>query len=258
MGKDQFVKRQKHECFPVGSRLGKLKIISVKKYRSGESYECLCDCGKVKILYGTTLRNGRATSCGCSKLKSIKIGSKFDKLDVLEKCIIENLPKYRCKCECGNECFRFYHELVVKRGGKSCGCSKGVVFSKDRSNVLAKRLFGDLNRRNLKKFQTKASISFDEFKSLIQQNCFYCKISPLNKKKDTLAYKNFIIDSLQYNGIDRICSDISYYIDNTVSCCEGCNKAKRHMPLIDFLQRTKRIVENKEARRFAGLQDFIP
>lgn len=35
-------------------------------------------------------------------------------------------------------------------------------------------------------------------------------------------------------GLDRIDSTKGYTMDNLVSCCETCNRAKRHMSLAEF------------------------
>ena len=42
---------------PVGSSI----------YRKAAYWECECICGTIKILYGPTIKDGRSTSCGCTK-----------------------------------------------------------------------------------------------------------------------------------------------------------------------------------------------
>ena len=50
----------------VGQRFGKLVVISQVQNRKGHSYwNCLCDCGKEKIIRGSHLKNGSIKSCGC-------------------------------------------------------------------------------------------------------------------------------------------------------------------------------------------------
>lgn len=229
---------------PIGSRFGQLTVVSVSnRYKSGSSYECLCECGKTKVLHGTLLRNGKARTCGCSKTKFIKIGARFSKLVVLERVVSDewDCPKYRCKCDCGNECLRVYFELERKDGEKSCGCSRGKEFSFKREDVLSNRLFMDLNRRNIKKFGEPTSISLEEFRFLISQECFYCESEPLNKKSDTLTKKNFIIDGLNYNGLDRVNSRNGYHLQNVVTCCQWCNRYKKEKTLKEFFDRADKI-----------------
>lgn len=52
----------------TGQRFGKLIVIreTPKRSRQGDVYwECLCDCGKVDIVNGKSLRSGSQKSCGC-------------------------------------------------------------------------------------------------------------------------------------------------------------------------------------------------
>ncbi len=58
----------------TGEKFGKLKVLK----RAGSSknglamWECLCECGKIKNIVGTSLRNGNTTSCGCKKFDNFK------------------------------------------------------------------------------------------------------------------------------------------------------------------------------------------
>lgn len=53
----------------VGRKFGKLTVI----VRQGSDkhglaqWECLCDCGRLKVFRGSALRSGNAKSCGCSQ-----------------------------------------------------------------------------------------------------------------------------------------------------------------------------------------------
>lgn len=71
---------------------------------------CQCDCGNQVIVYGTTLRNGETTSCGCRRYESKnginEIGNRYGKLTVIEKgSKPENNTHifWKCRCDCGNE-----------------------------------------------------------------------------------------------------------------------------------------------------------
>lgn len=77
----------------IGSRFGRLlvkKLIKPKR-RYGRRYRrwlCLCDCGKVKIVFTEDLRSGQVKSCGCLHIECVRINGKknlkyppkFDKL----------------------------------------------------------------------------------------------------------------------------------------------------------------------------------
>ena len=51
----------------IGKRFGRILVISEDKRDSQGIiyYKCLCDCGKEKIIKGTSLRAGVTRSCGC-------------------------------------------------------------------------------------------------------------------------------------------------------------------------------------------------
>ena len=50
----------------IGKRFGRLTVIEYSGTKHGQClWKCVCDCGKVKIVYGNNLRNGVTKSCGC-------------------------------------------------------------------------------------------------------------------------------------------------------------------------------------------------
>lgn len=55
----------------TGKKFGKLKVIkdsNKRKRHSGQSkvlWECLCDCGRTKLISTGALTSGKTTSCGC-------------------------------------------------------------------------------------------------------------------------------------------------------------------------------------------------
>jgi hypothetical protein len=57
----------------VGKRFGKLRVVSLNGAIKNKSYfDCVCDCGKKKIICGNKLISGNTQSCGCysKKLKN--------------------------------------------------------------------------------------------------------------------------------------------------------------------------------------------
>lgn len=85
---------------------------------------CECRCGRRKIVYSQFLRDGRSTSCGCSKSKDLS-GKRFGKLVALS--LLPSGGKARsgaiwtCRCDCGNTVEVGENELT-KGHVKSCGC----------------------------------------------------------------------------------------------------------------------------------------
>ena len=82
----------------------------------------------------------------------------------------------------------------------------------------------------------------DEFFELTKQNCFYCGIVPNTKYNYFLTVSSRSSEKAQkeglfiYNGMDRIDSSKYHTIDNVVSCCNDCNRAKNDRTTNDFLQ----------------------
>lgn len=66
------------------------------------------------------------------------------------------------------------------------------------------------------------NISLEYFASIIDQPCAYCGTIQDN----TYVQKQYAIDTLRYNGVDRIDSNGAYTPDNCVAACGACNHAK--------------------------------
>lgn len=143
---------------------------------------------------------------------------------------------YKCKCDCGNEHITYRRKLLSKYI-QSCGCGKlrelsgdirglNCVYSSYKFNALKRNL--DFN------------ISKLDFHDLSQKNCYYCnripsRINPHTKEK---------LIKFIYNGIDRIDNSKGYSLDNCVSCCTMCNRAKLDNSREDFLKWIREIYLN--------------
>jgi hypothetical protein len=60
----------------IGKKFGKLKVIEKYGIKQGYiSWKCQCNCGKVIIVRGDSLRSGNSTSCDCwHKIQNIDCG----------------------------------------------------------------------------------------------------------------------------------------------------------------------------------------
>jgi hypothetical protein len=138
---------------------------------------------------------------------------------------------WECKCICGLNC--------IIRGdclnsNTSCGCQTAVIQSQKKilPNKVANisRIFRQYKRRGLKSGKG-FSLSRSEFESLIFSNCYFCGKPPSNCGK--IKTKSGI-QSLIYNGIDRLDSSLGYHLDNCVTSCIICNIAKSDMSIKEF------------------------
>jgi hypothetical protein len=116
----------------TGQRFGKLLVLKraekPNNVKGTQAYwECLCDCGKIKIVMGSNLRRGLTTSCG--QCNEVTIGRVFGKLTVVEFVGTHTQPSgakikmWRCACECGGFTITSTANLLSSHS-KSCGCSR--------------------------------------------------------------------------------------------------------------------------------------
>jgi 5-methylcytosine-specific restriction endonuclease McrA len=81
----------------------------------------------------------------------------------------------------------------------------------------------------------------DDLIVLTQQPCWYCGALPANKMRRrhrrTLAagVVREYHHNLNWNGLDRVDNSRGYTVDNVVTCCATCNRAKGTMTAGEFL-----------------------
>jgi hypothetical protein len=101
--------RKKNDEKYIGKTFGKAKILSIISRSKGHIvFECLCECGNVRSVHQSDLKDGR----GCKKCSSGKdrtiynylIGTKVGKWKVLAKTTQDKHgnTRFLCRCECGN------------------------------------------------------------------------------------------------------------------------------------------------------------
>lgn len=233
----------KRECL-IGRRFGKLVVVSDSDVLDNRGFKvkvnCVCDCGTSCVVWKGSLKgskkNGTSTkSCGCLKKTHFVdlTGNKYNHLTVSRYLGKDNYKNniYESICDCGDSIITQGSDVKVGKI-KSCGCYN---FSKQNSNCVErglepvmKSLFAGYKRDRGYPFE----LTFDQFKSLIKQNCHYCGSVPKNVKTDRRISGEKI---LIYNGIDRVNNDVGYLIDNVVPCCRSCNIAK-HTYSVEFFK----------------------
>lgn len=127
----------------LGKRYGKLSVIKRVENKNGRvRWLCKCDCGNEKIITAKSLKSGHIKSCGCvrgfenNQYRDI-IGEKFGRLLAIEPTIYRDKKgsiKWRCKCDCGNECY-VTEDNLVRNKTTSCGCKKKEICSNISNQV---------------------------------------------------------------------------------------------------------------------------
>lgn len=146
------------------------------------------------------------------------------------------------KCVCGTE------KIINKRAVneekiKSCGClQKQSIKKLQKGEASFNALYSRYRSRSLEK-----NVCFDLtkecFRKLVTSSCFYCLQVPRNVVHITKHNGDFV-----YNGIDRVDNKQGYSLDNCVTCCEDCNRAKLQMSKADFFVWIKKVY-NEIVRR---------
>ena len=90
----------------TGERFGRLVVIERAENRRGKTrWLCKCDCGKIKVIEGDTLKRGTTKSCGCLLSESTR--NRMKKYDrpthrlcviicaVISRCYDNNNPAYQ-------------------------------------------------------------------------------------------------------------------------------------------------------------------
>jgi len=164
-------------------------------------------------------------------------GSKYSRLKVIGYVGSHNpkqLAMWKCVCDCGNITYARGSEL--RYGGRiSCGCMRVDSLRKEPGEAAFNQLYHSY-RHDAKKRGLDFKLNKEEFKNLTSGICHYCGDIP-SKKSTTPSNNGFYI----YNGIDRMDNSKGYLLDNCLSCCTICNRAKSDMEYNDFVNWLKRI-----------------
>lgn len=176
----------------TNQRFGRWTVLEKDKTKKGTAYWiCKCDCGAIKSVCGTSLRNGLSQSCGCAKIEKSRenngkfineIGNRYGKLVVIakdEELSIKNHRAYWvCKCDCGN--FKTVSSKCLREGKtSSCGCVNSI------------------GEHNIQKILTENNINFiPQYKILIKDKWYRYDFAILNND-------NNICRLIEFDGIQH-------------------------------------------------------
>ncbi len=150
--------------------------------------------------------------------------------------------KWRCACVCGLE--REVSGCHLKSGAtKSCGCLARELSSLPRGVAAANSAFKEYvfgaARRGI-----EFALTVDEFLSLSSSGCSYCGSAPTRIKTTASNTGEFLC-----NGIDRVDNEAGYTVENCVSCCATCNRAKLAMSKSEFLAWVDRLYTHQHIHK---------
>ena len=195
----------------TGKQFGKLVAIrpipKTSKNGTGAKWECLCNCGNIKLVYSSHLTGGHTKSCGCSS----------------------------------NE-FRILKRLLPP--GES-GLNKLFYDYKQKAKVR----------------KLEFSLSKEEFKNIVLQNCYYCNTPPLQEafgSYDNKNRKNRELSKFLYNGIDRLDNNEGYTVNNSVACCRDHNWMKKDLSFSQFLNSIESIYNHRIKLNLKNKETYGP
>ena len=156
---------------------------------------------------------------------------------------------WRFRCDCGNEVVR-KSANAIRGDTLSCGCLK--TENTKRLNLKNRKPKGESSFNGLFHTYQKGAenrgfsweLTREQFEKFLNGDCYYCGLPPTAEYKSHRQSNG----SYKYNGLDRVDNSKGYTLDNVVSCCGTCNRAKNSTPVTDFLNWVKRLARHQGMR----------
>lgn len=212
--------KNSNRCIDMsGQKIGRLTVLyrSVNNTNQGQAmWVCQCDCGKITIVRGSSLRNKRATSCGCltyenaskANIKNL-IGKRFGYLTVIKDTgkRANHRVVWLCQCDCGKQVERVSDSL--SQGNTfSCGhCNQSIgnmlieqILKDKEIKYELEKTFNDLKGKNNVPFrydfylpEYNRLIEFDGFQHYSETSIYYTETIKINDGiKNNYALSNNI------------------------------------------------------------------
>ena len=126
----------------VGKRYGRLVVIKQEEPSSTGRHRwlCQCDCGCRRIVFGTNLKRGTTSSCGCKKCNNLT-GQHIGRLTVLERSDKygkrgkRKTKLWKCRCDCGAITYKATDTLTNKAVSMCSRCAELYALDKAREQA---------------------------------------------------------------------------------------------------------------------------
>jgi hypothetical protein len=145
-----------------------------------------------------------------------------------------------CKCDCGKTYSVSSANLRNKVTTQCMSCNLKEHRKPEGQSSLWHLFRG--YKRNASLYNREFALTLNQFTLLTSSNCYYCGIEPNQKYRHSRRTNGEYI----YNGIDRIDSKQGYTVENCVSCCFICNRAKSNMSYEEWNTWLNRISEYRK------------
>ena len=176
--------------------------------------------------------NNDKKSCEeCLDKEKIKDKERFDKRKELYNALKQVNSDKRICVDCGKEYNKF--NTLNNQDSKRCSHCNENQQNQDTKRIRERNYknetFNNKERyykeyiNNALRREYEFTLNFDEFSAIVDKECFYCHHN---------------IDN-ETNGIDRVDNTKGYTKENTVPCCEMCNRMKMAYHPLFFLEKCK-------------------
>lgn len=212
-----------------------------------EYTECVCGCGT--LIHKYTLRGDIRRYAPNHQLRQPLdlSGRRFGKLQVIrqstKRTIGHNSRFWECQCDCGDLITMRSDTLQASEYPRCRACriqsQKEKVTKNDRDAIALNGLYLTY-RRTAKRRKLEFTLSPEECSTLFLSHCYYCGIGASAQFKTYYKPTEVV---LAYNGIDRVNNDQGYTPENSVPCCQFCNRAKHTMTHDAYIALCKRVAQ---------------
>lgn len=219
--------------------------IPEKKKNHGRCWIVKCDCGLNHVMYTGEFNGDRqgynrcSPRCSFVPSKCDLTGKKFHHLTVVrfipisERTSAQTGSRYwLTRCDCGNETIKNGLDLGI-RGTQNCSrsCKLAPACNRlpygegaKRTAYASMKVNADQRRGGI-----PWELSYDKFLELTGDVCHYCGIEYSQRTGQDTNYGYY-----NHNGIDRIDNSKGYTVENSITACWNCNRAKNDLSYEQF------------------------
>lgn len=152
----------------IGQKFGKWEVLK-RDSSKPRYYICRCECGTIRSVFGSSLKNGTTKSCGCLKKEITKqrfedqatnhIGEKYGLLTIEGIELRGQNYYYHCQCDCGNKTTVLGKHLFYG-STRSCGCINSKA-NMEMAQILEKYSIPFKREYRFENCRDKAPLPFD-------------------------------------------------------------------------------------------------
>ena len=165
-------------------------------------------------------------------LQLIPKGRRFGMLTVIRLIKQDGLPRYQCRCDCGQTTIE-ERNLLAFRAHRSCGCLR------NGQKHCRWKTFKNSSRAAAKRGHPW-KLTFNQFVELADAPCSYCgKIESATHTHPTNPGKSW-----RHNSIDRVDNTKGYTSRNCVTACMTCNWMKKDMTHKAFIEHIQQVLKH--------------